>query len=84
MAQATTSLHSDPWKPAPVTAENVVGRQVPGFGNKRTYHAHDVAYQRIVGITGAIVSEARRDADPGAVGSGQGSGSDGLGEVGVG
>ncbi|MFC9934611.1 hypothetical protein [Glutamicibacter sp. NPDC127525] len=60
MAQATTNHRfkelPDPWEPAPVTAENVVGRQVPGFGNKRTYHAHDVAYQRIVGITGAIVS----------------------------
>ncbi|UTT40226.1 hypothetical protein NMP99_02910 [Glutamicibacter mishrai] len=42
MAQATTNHLSKP----------VI---VPGFGDKKSYHLHDIAYGRIVGIRDAIV-----------------------------
>lgn len=65
MGRVTTSHRSKDWRfPPPVPALDVVGRripavireEVPGFGNKRSYHAHDVAYGRVQGITDAVMA----------------------------
>lgn len=50
-------LSKDPWgdlveRPAPVPAAASV--LVPGFGNKQSYHLHDVAYGRVLGIRDAV------------------------------
>lgn len=64
MGRVTTNHRSNWGFPPPVLALDVVGRIIPaavreevsGFGNKRSYHVHDVAYGRVQGIRDAIVA----------------------------
>lgn len=57
MTAMIPNRRSDPWsdlREKPALEPAATGVTVPGFGNKQSYHLHDVAYGRVQGIRDAV------------------------------